>query len=104
MMFQQLDRQRIKLGFLIIEQLLETDNTVYDPFSTLISRNVMLGRGNIFYPNTVLQTQGQGSIILSDNNTFTPNCFFYTSGKITIGSPNLLGDGGVTARVNIKEI
>jgi hypothetical protein len=103
-MLHQLNRQRIALGFLTLEELLETNNIIHDPFSTLISRNVMLGQENIFYPNTVLQTQGQGSISLADNNTFTPNCFFYTSGKIRIGSHNLFGDGGVTARVSVDEI
>jgi hypothetical protein len=102
-MLAQLNRQRRAAGFLTVEELLETNNLIHDPFSTLVSRNALLGRGNIFYPNVVLQAQGQGSIDIGSNNTFTPNCFFYTSGKIVIGSHNLFGDGGVTARVNLGE-
>lgn len=103
-MLERLNQQRIKLGFLTVEELLETDNIIHDPFSTLISRNIILGQGNIFYPNIVLQTLEQGSISLGDSNTFTPNCFFYTSGKIRIGNHNLFGDGGVTARVSVDEV
>jgi hypothetical protein len=51
-----------------------------------------------------LQTVEQGSISIGNNNTFTPNCFFYTSGKIIIGSHNLFSDGGMTTRVNVDEV
>jgi hypothetical protein len=98
-----INQQRRKLELLTLEELLETKNIIFDPFSTLISRNVVLGQGNTFYPSTVLQTSGQGSITLGDHNIFTPNCFFYSSGNITIGNENLLGDGGVSARVNVSE-
>jgi acetyltransferase-like isoleucine patch superfamily enzyme len=101
---KMLNHQRIALRFFSLEELLETNNIIHDPFSTLISRNILLGQGNTFYPNVVLQTLEQGSISLRDSNTFTPNCFFYTSGKITIGNQNLFGDGGVTARVSIDEV
>lgn len=103
-MLEVLNHQRRILGFLTIEELLETNNTVYDPFSTLISRSITLGQGNIFYPSVVLQSLEQGNISIGHNNTFTPNCFFYASGKIVIGNQNLFGDGGVTARVNAGEV
>jgi hypothetical protein len=102
--FENLNHQRRASGFLTIEELLETNNTIHDPFSTLISRNVVPGQENIFYPNVILQTIEQGSVTIGNHNTFTPNCFFKISGKITVGSRNLFGDGGVTARVNAGEI
>lgn len=102
-MIDRINQYRRDLGFLTIEEMLESSNIFFDPFSILISRNVRLGKRNTFYPSTVLQTTGQGSITLEDNNTFTPTCFFYTSGTVVIGSNNLLGDGGLTARVSVGE-
>jgi acetyltransferase-like isoleucine patch superfamily enzyme len=88
---------------LTLEELLESNNIIYDPFSTLISRNVILGQGNVFYPSTVLQTLESGMITIGNHNTFTPNCFFYTTGTATIGNNNLFGDGGVSAQVSTGE-
>jgi hypothetical protein len=102
-MIEAINQHRRKLGFLTVEELLESDNTFLEPFSILVSRNVSLGQGNIFYPSTVLQTSEQGKINVGDTNTFTPACFFYVSGIVTIGNNNLFGDGGLTARVSMDE-
>ncbi len=102
-MIEKLNQHRSTLGFLTLEEMLESDNIFLEPFSILISRHVVLGKNNTFYPSTVLQTLGQGSITLGDNNTFTPNGFFYVSGTVTIGDNNFFGDGGVTARVSANE-
>ncbi len=103
-MIEKLNQQRRTLGFLTPDELLESDNIFLDPFSILISRNVILGKGNIFYPATVLQTLEQGSITVGDNNIVTPNVFFYISGTAAVGNHNLFGDGGVTARVSPNEM
>jgi hypothetical protein len=102
-MIEKLNQQRRDLELLTIEEMLESTNTFLDPSSILISRNVIIGKGNIFYSSTVLQTIEQGRITLGDNNTFTPNVFFYVSGTVMLGSHNLFGDGGVTARVPAGE-
>jgi hypothetical protein len=94
-----LNRQRRELDFFTPQELLESGNIIYDPFSTLISRKVVLGQGNIFYPSTVLQTLEAGTITLGHHNTFTPNCFVCSAGSVTIGNNNLFGDGGISARV-----
>jgi hypothetical protein len=102
-MIEKVNEQRYLLGFLTLEEMLESENTFLDPFSILISRHIVLGKGNTFYPSTVLQTLEQGSITLGNNNTFTPNVFFCISGTASIGSGNLFGDGGLTARVSAGE-
>lgn len=102
-MIEKINQQRFTLGFLKVDEMLGSDNIFLDPFSILISRSVVLGKGNTFYPSTVLQTLEQGLITLGDDNIFTPNVFFYVSGTVTIGSQNLFGDGGLTARVSAGE-
>jgi acetyltransferase-like isoleucine patch superfamily enzyme len=102
-MIEAINQHRHKLGFLTVEELLESDNTFLDPFSILISCNVTLGKGNTFYPSTVLQTLGQGSVTLGDDNVFTPHCFVHVAGVVRIGDNNLFGDGGLTARVSEGE-
>jgi hypothetical protein len=95
-----LNQQRVDRGFYSLAELLELHaraNVIYDPFSTLISRNVELGSGNVFYPNVVIETQGHGRIRMGDQNTFFPNTFIRaTSGQIWIGNRNSFGEGGVS--------
>ncbi|WP_328990808.1 hypothetical protein OG394_31530 [Kribbella sp. NBC_01245] len=52
------DEQRIALGWLTVAEVLElaeTGSVVLDPHSLLIGREVQLGRGNVFYPNVVIE-------------------------------------------------
>jgi hypothetical protein len=72
-------------------------NVIFDPFSTLISRNIELGSGNVFYPNVVIETQGDGRIDIGEQNTFFPGTFVRAiGGQIWIGSRNSFGEGGVS--------
>jgi len=60
----KLDRMRRDFGYLTVEETFEQvkDNVVLDPFSLLIGRGVVIGRGNVFYPNVAI-TLGEGGAI-----------------------------------------
>lgn len=92
-----IDAQREQQGFLSIRELLELPgNRVLDPFSVLVSRDVSLGKNNIFYPNVILETQHGGKISIGRENIFYPGTLLLAdSGNITIGNQNRFGDGGV---------
>ena len=98
------DRQREKAGFLSIRQtlaLVDRGNTVFDPWSLLISGTVQIGSGNIFYPNVVVQGREPGALVIGDKNTFNPSTFLDAQeGIILIGDSNLFGDGGVSIKAN----
>lgn len=74
-------------------------NTIYDPFSLLISKNIIIGTGNIFFPNVTLICSPAGNISLKNRNIFFPNAFLNAgTGSIIIGSHNSFGEGGFTAK------
>jgi hypothetical protein len=99
-LIEMLNQQRISRGFYSIAELLELHtptNIIFDPFSTLISRSLELGSGNIFYPNVIIETQADGRVTISDQNTFLPNTLIRAGGgHIRIGSGNTFGEGGVS--------
>jgi hypothetical protein len=68
-----LNQQRINRGFYSLAELLELHsrtNVIFDPFSTLISRSLALGSGNIFYPNVVIETEADGRMTIGNHNIF----------------------------------
>jgi len=86
MVIDRIDRIRRDLGFLTISELLDLSknkNVILDPFSTLISKDVVIGSGNVFYPNVLIETGHGGTIIIGDNNQF--------------------GDGGVSVKANYPD-
>jgi hypothetical protein len=99
-LIDMLNQQRISRGFYSLAELLELHmpaNIIFDPFSTLISRTLELGSGNIFYPNVIIETQADGRITIGHQNTFFPNTLLRaSSGHICIGSGNIFGEGGVS--------
>lgn len=103
-MFELVDEQRRKNGFLTIEGVLaitSRQNVVYDPFSVLISEAVVLGCGNIIYPGVIMQVVNQGGLVIGNNNTFYPQTLVVADkGKIQIGDNNQFGDGGASIKAN----
>ena len=101
---EKIDKQRKELGFLIVSELLDLNNkknVILDPMSTLISKNIDIGSGNIFYPNTIIQKQDDGIIEIGNKNIFYPQIFIIASlGKIKIGDNNQFGDGGLSIKAN----
>lgn len=93
------DRIRQDSGFLTVaevQQLCATQQ-ILDPSSTLISRKVQLGEGNVFYPGVVIQVDDQSSCVIGHRNVFYPGAFLAAEhgGMILLGSDNTLGPGGV---------
>lgn len=94
-------------GFLSIDELIGAagkNNTILDPASVLVADGVTIGKGNVFYPNVVIERQGEGVITIGDNNTFYPGTYILSSaGTITIGSNNEFGSGGCTIKANTPD-
>ncbi len=101
---EKLNAIRRNGGFLSIEDtinLSETENHVYDPFSTLIATHLEIGAGNVFFPGTILHRSGESSITIGNRNIFYAGCLLEaTQGKIWIGDENQFGEGGFTAKAN----
>jgi hypothetical protein len=80
------------------------DNFILDPYSLLISKGVRIGTGNVFYPNVVIETQGDGVIVIGDNNIFYPGTYLLSSaGSITVGRDNEFGASGCTVKANTPD-
>lgn len=92
-------------GFLPPEELVETVGTqsdILDPYSVLISPNVVIGTGNVLYPNVVIRSDDGAEIHVGNDNIFYPGTYIFGSqAKIVIGSNNEFGVGGCTIRANM---
>ena len=84
-------------GYLTLNELLELgkQNSIFDIFSVLISRSVVLGINNIIYPNVVIK----GKTSIADSNIlFNGTNIQSFSGKIEIGSGNEIGENTVSIK------
>ncbi|WP_457094050.1 AraC family transcriptional regulator [Microvirga sp. P5_D2] len=98
-----IDDIRRRDDFLTIEETLSLcdRNTIYDPFSTLISRHAKLGSGNLFYPCTTIRCRSDSDCSIGDGNTFhSLTMIDACGGKISVGSGNTFGNGGFTAKAD----
>jgi len=94
---EYLNKIRRENGFLLINEVIELAkyNTVYDIFSILISKHVKVGRGNIIYPNVIIECNDENGIIIGDNNILFNGCSIKAKGgKIEIGNHNEIGENG----------
>ncbi len=102
--FGLLNAARERLGFLDISQTIalnQEGNIVLDPFSTLISRGVRLGSGNVIYPSAILECDAPGILTIGDNNIFRSGTEIAAlGGVISIGNGNQFGEGGFFAKAN----
>ena len=93
------DSIRQEFGYLTVAEVLQLCSTqqIFDPSSTLISRKVQLGEGNIFYPGTVIAADEHSSCVIGHRNVFYPGAFLSAEhgGMILLGSEISLGPGGV---------
>lgn len=104
----KIDIQRTLHGFMTVAELLETltaqNNTVLDPFSTLVSKDVEIGSGNILYPNVIIEARNRGTISIGSQNVFFPGTMLLADqGKIVIEDGNTFGDGGVRIKANMPD-
>jgi len=101
------NKMRTLNHYLTLEELLNIHgdkNTIFDPFSLLISRDVKIGYGNIFYPNVVILLKNGGSLHIGNENIFFPGTFICADvGSIFIGSQNEIGEGGISLKANHQE-
>ncbi|MEH6631500.1 MAG: hypothetical protein V7776_11755 [Halopseudomonas aestusnigri] len=118
-----IDAQRQNNGFLSISdtmKLTQTGNTVFDPFSTLISIHAKIGTDNVFYPNVTVRADQPEVVRIGNSNTFYPMTYIEASGPdsdsfqnaapekgcgiIEIGNGNQFGpEGGVTIKANTPD-
>ena len=97
---EQMNRAREENGFRTIDEMYELakENTIFNLFSVLISRSVSLGKGNIIYPNVIIENMA-GTIIIGGNNTiFNGTTIQNFSGKIEIGHDNEIGENAISIK------
>jgi len=94
-LWAELDAQRAARGFLTVAGVLAlraSDNVILDPFSTLISGSVRVGRNNLFYPQVVLEAHPGGTLSIGDGNTFGEGGV--TCKTVAAGETLVIEDGG----------
>ncbi|NRG17165.1 hypothetical protein HPQ64_05635 [Rhizobiales bacterium] len=100
----RLDAVRRQFGFLEIGEtaaLIDGGTILFDPFSTLISRNARLGHGNVIYPNVTLECGEAGTLKLGDGNILHSGTrIVAAAGRVVIGSHNQFGEGGFLAKAD----
>jgi carbonic anhydrase/acetyltransferase-like protein (isoleucine patch superfamily) len=95
--FDKLDDVRARGGFLGLEQLFDLmeTNTIYDPFSLLLSRFAEIGTGNTFFPCVTVDSAPGGIISIGDGNVFYSACrIVRAGGELRIGDRNEIGENG----------
>ncbi|WP_245440457.1 hypothetical protein [Neorhizobium sp. T25_13] len=94
---------RRKRGFMTVEDtsaLSSAGVVVLDPFSTLVSQDVMLGPGVTLWPGVILHTGDCGAIaIRSDAQLYPGSRLVAAKGRITVGARAEIGEeGGFTIK------
>lgn len=94
-------------GFLTSDEVAASigeTNVVLDPSSLLISQGVTIGKGNVFYPNVVIERIGRGVVSIGDGNTLYPGVYILgAEGTVRIGDGNEFGTGGCTIKANTPD-
>ncbi|MDR1827476.1 MAG: AraC family transcriptional regulator [Methylobacteriaceae bacterium] len=102
--FDYMNYQREQHGYMTIQEiceLIENGNTIYDPFSVLISRRCKIGTNNYFFPSVSVFCAEEGDITIGNANIFYTNTLITAvNGPISIGSGNQFGEGGFVAKAN----
>lgn len=103
-LLNSIDERRRRGGFLSVAETLalaESDNVVFDPFSTLISRQAVIGARNVIHPNVRLDCREAAELRIGSNNVFCGNTAIEAAtGRIAIGSGNHFGEGAVCIKAN----
>jgi UDP-3-O-[3-hydroxymyristoyl] glucosamine N-acyltransferase len=101
------DSSRQARGFLTLDEVIATvsaANTVLDPHSLLVGSGVTIGKGNVFYPNVVIERSGEGVLSVGDDNVFYPGVYILSSaGAVHIADHNEFGTGGCTIKANMPD-
>jgi carbonic anhydrase/acetyltransferase-like protein (isoleucine patch superfamily) len=97
---------RQKHGFLTPDEVCalghQTANIILAPESTLISRSVILGSGNIIYPGAIIECEDSSHCRIGDRNIIRSGCVVRaeSGGSVSIGNCSQLGDGGAQVKAN----
>src|SRR3546814_14155803 len=103
-LLEAIDRTRERHGFLTLAEMLalaDSGNVIFDPFSTLIARDAVVGGNNVFHPNTRFDCRADAALRIGSGNVFHSNTVFEAgTGAIVIGHGNLFGEGAVCVKAN----
>src|SRR3546814_3972257 len=81
--------------------LAERGNVIFDPFSTLVARDAVIGRNNVFHPNTRFDCRADAGLRIGSGNAFHSNTLVEAAtGAIVIGAGNRFGEGAVCVKAN----
>src|SRR3546814_1922193 len=81
--------------------LADSGNVIFDPFSTLIARGAVIGRNNVFHPNTRFDCRADAGLRIGSGNAFHSNTVVEAAtSAIVIGDGNLFGEGTVCMKAN----
>src|SRR3546814_3608632 len=75
-LLEAIDRTRERHGFMTLAEMLalaERGNVVFDPFSTLVARDAVIGRNNVFHPNTRFDCRADAGLRIGSGNAFHGN-------------------------------
>ncbi|WP_313134334.1 hypothetical protein [Anaerocolumna sp.] len=100
-----MEKYRLENNFYTLSEMrvLCKDNTIYDFFSVLISKNVTFGKNNIIYPGVIMEADMESNIAIGNHNVFFNNTHLEakSSGEIIIGNCNNFMNGGISVRSNM---
>lgn len=103
----QVDKYRILQNFYTVDEVINIiakDNIVYDPYSLLISKNVKLGKKNVFYSNVIIKNDSSSVLIINDSNVFSSNVCIVAEngGEVNVGNNNFFDNGPISVKANIN--
>lgn len=99
------DQARIAAGYLTpaaTADLCRRGVSILDPYSTLVSSNVVLAEGTVLYPTVVIQCDADSQISIDSGTVLYPGTFFSAvrGGVIGVGARCEFGPGGVQVKAN----
>lgn len=104
MNFSQINAIRESHGLMSVETLMNLSAKgiiIYDPFSTLISKEVKIGEGTIIFPNVSIFKDNSCTIEIGKKNILHSGTrIVANAGDIIIGSENEIGEGGIIINTN----
>lgn len=103
-LLEAIDRTRERHGFLSLAEMLaleDSGNVIFDPFSTLIARDAVIGKNNVFHPNARIDCRAEAALRIGSGNIFHSNTVVEAAtNAIVIGDGNLFGEGAVCVKAN----
>lgn len=107
-MDNRIDNYRRQYHFYTVDEIVNEialDNVVFDPYSLLISKNVHIGKENVFYSNIIIKSDDTSLIKIGNRNTFFPNTNFIAEngGVIEVGNENAFSGGTISIKANMNQ-